>query len=105
MTEVRYIPVDEHHVRISIHGHAEFRPEDDPVCAAISNTTCQLINWMQMYDGKFVSDLAMEAISGNVTLNFRVLAPTVWELIWEYALIGYAQIAQEYPDNLTILEG
>lgn len=102
MTSIKYTQ-DERHIRISIHGHAGFTLDgNDPVCSGISSITCMVINWLGKYDGKYITALNMEVISGNVTLDFWALALNIWEVFWDGALIGFEAIAQMYPENLSI---
>ena len=104
MTSIKVYP-GEKRWRISIHGHAGYQPGNDPVCAAISAITFQLLNVLDDYQGRgIVSDLSSEAIDGNFTADFIVKAPTVWDVAWDVIKTGYMAIAESYPENLVMDE-
>lgn len=93
------------HVRISIHGHAEFARENDIVCSAISVLTYQLLNSLSLLQEMgAVKDLAAEALNGSAMADFKVIKTDVWDTAWMVIRIGYRMLEEQYPSNLQLTE-
>lgn len=102
MTEVKY-KQDRDHVRISIHGHAMFQPGNDPVCAAISQNSYNLLRNLGIYEkGGIITGVAAEAVPGAVTADFYVKHKDIWNVVWSVILTGYRIIEEKYPQNIHV---
>ncbi len=104
MTEINYQEHGET-IRISIVGHALYSSGNDIVCAAISNVTCQLLNILtEMKDDAKIFNFVMDMNDGSVILSFQLAPEFVdeWSIIWHVIWTGYAQIQQNYPENIRI---
>lgn len=97
MIDIRHGRIEGCHV-LSMRGHAGYADKGgDIVCAGVSAITYALLGWLANHDpGQF----------------YRVVEPGETMIIvqegrdidtaFSVALIGLAQIAQKYPDNVTM---
>lgn len=104
MTEIKY---QEHGdtIRLSVVGHALYKPGDDIVCAGVSTITCQLLNVLAVAeDQKFITDYVLDMNDGSVIVSFKPVPEFVdeWKTIWMVISIGYLQLQQEYPENVHV---
>lgn len=105
MTEINYTQKGEK-VRISIVGHALFRPGNDIVCAGVSAITFQLITLAEeLEDEKLIYDLLIEVRDGFVIMTFSLVPEMFerWDTMWRVIRIGYRNIAEQYPDNVCFV--
>jgi len=104
MTEIQYTQRNEI-VRISVVGHALYNPGNDPVCAGISSITFQMLACIgELEDDQLIYDVSYDINDGFVVVQFD-LAPEVeerWKIMWSVIHHGYKNIADEYPENVTI---
>lgn len=104
MTEIQYTQKNEI-VRVSIVGHALFNPGNDPVCAAVSAFTYQLLSCVaELEEEKLIYDVSYDVNDGFAIVQFD-LVPEVedrWKIIWSVIHHGFKNIAEAYPENVTI---
>ena len=104
MTEIQYTQRNEI-VRISIVGHALYSPGNDPVCAAVSAFTFQLLSCIEeLEEEKLIYDISYDINDGFVVVQFD-LAPEVeerWKTTWSVIRHGFKNIADAYPENVTL---
>jgi uncharacterized protein YsxB (DUF464 family) len=106
MTQIRYTEHGDR-IRISVHGHAQYNPGNDVVCAGISTITCQLINYVgALEENGVVSDTILDEADGHIILCFKVSPGEMegWHTAWKVISTGYESLASEYPDHV-MLEG
>ncbi|MFV0344217.1 MAG: ribosomal-processing cysteine protease Prp [Anaerocolumna sp.] len=90
-------------IGFKVKGHANYSiPGRDIVCAAISAITINTIN--------SIKDLSIgnldfiEDAEGNVCYKIITKLDVVSCILLNSALIGYQSIAEEYSDNVVIIE-
>ena len=102
MTEIRQSRHSQW-VKISVMGHAGFNPGNDPVCAAASVLTFQLLAMLEkMEESGDIGGLVSEVSDGKAIAGFRVMDENKWENVWETVRSGYEILAENYPENVRL---
>lgn len=81
---------------LTVTGHACYNPGNDIVCAGVSAITFALLGWL-LNSG---ADYSAHYESGECAIRCRRTRDT--DTAFDLAVIGFAQIAECYPDNVTI---
>ncbi len=90
---------------MSITGHAQFNPGNDPVCAGVSALGYALVGTLNSMDG-------LTFIKNEVTDHINVRIQPIREegkrhaanIVFETILIGLKMIQKGYPDNVKIVQ-
>lgn len=97
MIHIRYTATEALH-DLEITGHAAYNTGNDIVCAGVSAITYTLAGWLMNCDRKLRPFFNMD--SGESMMSCRRADKS--DTAFEMAMIGYAQIANEYPNNVKI---
>jgi uncharacterized protein YsxB (DUF464 family) len=83
-------------------GHADYNPGNDIVCAGCSAVWYSLLGWVaNMPEHVTVLDQKNES-EGNFHY-IRATGDTSFAAAFDMALIGLAQLAQKYPENVKVI--
>ncbi|QHQ61384.1 ribosomal-processing cysteine protease Prp [Anaerocolumna sedimenticola] len=103
MTQITELYRDNELIGFRVGGHANYSiPGRDIVCAAISALTINTINSI----GE-LSDAEMEiqeGLNGNIQYCVVSKPDIITHTLLKAALIGYKNIAEQYPENVSIVE-
>ncbi|NCB63297.1 MAG: ribosomal-processing cysteine protease Prp [Clostridia bacterium] len=83
-------------------GHADYSPGNDIVCAGCSAVWYSLLGWTaNMPEHVTVMD---QQTGGEGNFNYiRATGDESFEAAFDMALIGLAQLAQKYPENVKVI--
>lgn len=81
---------------LAMHGHADFNPGCDVVCAGVSAIVYALAGYIANADGIKVN--TAKYTPGEAEFDVEGDARQAFETTY----IGLAQIAQKYPDNVHV---
>jgi len=99
MTTLRYLK-DEHIHLLMLDGHANYGEAGaDIVCAGISAISYTLMGYLENLKSEGLW-ATYRADAGSVAIE--CLRHPKADAAFDMAIIGYAQIANKYPDNLSI---
>lgn len=86
--------------RLKIKGHALYNPGNDIVCAACSAIAYSLMGWMHNNPQHISRQGEMCEESGYVEISAR--GNECFDAAFDTAVIGLAQVANAYPENVEI---
>ena len=81
---------------LQLMGHACYNPGNDIVCASVSAITYTLMGYLNNSEADYTAHFD----SGDCAITCERTRDT--DTAIKMAVIGYAQIAMSYPDNVTI---
>lgn len=99
MIEIVYRKADNAH-SLSLRGHAGYHAGNDIVCAGVSAIVFSLLGYIDNH-GDEISGLRMHVDGGDTDISCREAGSNT-ATAFEMAVIGLAQIAKAYPDNVAI---
>jgi uncharacterized protein YsxB (DUF464 family) len=96
MIQIKYIKTNAMHC-LHIDGHADYNPSNDIVCAGVSAVTYTLAGWLLNRIAESDRHIKLDSGSGMIMCYTVEKADTAFDM----AVIGFAQIANTYPNNVS----
>ena len=86
--------------RLTLAGHADYAEHGaDIVCSAVSATVYNLLGWLENH-GDELEFIQTDVESGGVEITCEGGSDTA--AVFELTVTGLEQIANKYPENVTI---
>jgi uncharacterized protein YsxB (DUF464 family) len=83
-------------------GHADYSPGDDIVCAGCSAIAYALLGWCKNFPSSVWDVEDMHDAEGDVVI--KCSGDVRFMTAFDMAIIGLAQIAAKFPDNVIIID-